>query len=484
MSDAKHDLYLAGVKTAADATIRVLNKYNGNLIAEVGRASAGQIEQAIAFAHDATPETSAIPAHARQAILLHVHQRLGERREEFARVIAQEAGKPIQQARSEVDRARDTFRTAAEEAVRINGQWLPLDISSAGEPYQAITRRFPIGPCAFITPFNFPLNLVAHKVAPAIASGCPWVLKPASATPITALMLGDLLAETDWPRGAWSILPSAGADAERMASDDRIKLLSFTGSAEIGWRLKQIAWRKRVVLELGGNAPCIVEPDADLEHACRRIAYGAFYQAGQSCISVQRVLVHRDIHKRVADDLVEITRSLPVGDPLDDNTVVGPLITQDDAIRVENAVRSAVAGGAKLLCGGTREGSLFAPTWVDRVPHDHELLHEEIFGPVAVIQTFDDFEHALKLANNSRYGLQAGLFTRDVHRILRAFAALEFGGVIANDIPSVRIDSMPYGGVKDSGVGREGVRDSIEEMTQPRLLVLRHERFNPAATGR
>jgi acyl-CoA reductase-like NAD-dependent aldehyde dehydrogenase len=464
--------YLAGEAVAANADLVVTNKYTREPATRVARADRGIVERAIAAATESFAETRRLPAHKRQAILQYVVTRVAQRHEELSQALAIEAGKPIRDARGEVTRLVDTFRIAAEEAVRIGGEWLPLDISARAEGYESIVRRFPLGPCGFITPFNFPMNLVAHKVAPAIAAGCPWVLKPASATPVGALIVAEIIAETDWPKSAFSILPCSGADAEPLVTDERIKLLSFTGSPEVGWGLKAKAGKKRVALELGGNAACIVDRDADLDYTAERITIGAFYQSGQSCISVQRVLGHRAIYDELKRKLVARAKELRTGDPLDEQTFLGPLITEDDARRIETWVKDAVAAGATLLCGGKRDGAFFDATYLEDVDPRQKVSCVEVFGPVATLQPFDEFEEAVRIANDSDYGLQCGVFTKNLHHAFHAYEELDVGGVVVGDMPSFRVDSMPYGGVKNSGVGREGVRYAIEEMTERKLLVL------------
>lgn len=472
MLRATYPYYLGGEALAANAALVVTNKFTGAPATRVARADRAIVEQAIAAAHDAFSAMRRMPAFERQAVLQHVVQRATQRHEEMARALAIEAGKPIRDARGEVTRLIDTFRIAAEEAVRIGGEWLPLDISPRATGYQAIVRRFPLGPCGFITPFNFPMNLVAHKVAPAIAAGCPWVLKPASATPVGALILGEILAETKLPRGAFSILPCSSADTDPLITDERIKLLSFTGSPDVGWGLKARAGKKRVTLELGGNAACIVDEGADLDYAADRITIGAFYQSGQSCISVQRVIAHRAIYDELKARLVARAMKLKAGDPLDEDTFLGPLITEADAKRIEQWVREAVAAGARVLCGGQRHGAFFDATCLENVDPRQKVSCVEVFGPVATLQPFDRFEDAVRIANDSIYGLQCGVFTPSLAHAFYAYEELDVGGVILNDMPSFRVDSMPYGGVKNSGLGREGVRYAIEEMTEPKLLVL------------
>jgi acyl-CoA reductase-like NAD-dependent aldehyde dehydrogenase len=368
----------------------------------------------------------------------------------------------------------DTFRIAAGEATRIGGEVLELQVSERSRGYRGMTRRVPIGACSFITPFNFPLNLVAHKVAPAIAAGCPFVLKPSERTPIGALIIGEVLAETDLPDGAFSILPCTTGDASPLVEDDRIALLSFTGG-QIGWQLKARAGRKKVTLELGGNAACIVDadPGVPLETLIERLTFGAYYQSGQSCISVQRIYVHRAVYDSVRDRLAAAVRALRMGDPRDEAVSVGPVIDEAAAHRITQWIDDAVARGATRLVGGERAGTMVPAALLEHVPHDCDLYTQEAFGPVALIEPFDDFDEAVARVNDSAYGLQAGVFTGALANALHAWDRLEVGGVIVGDVPSFRVDNMPYGGVKRSGLGREGVRSAIDDMTEPRLLVIR-----------
>ena len=468
----QYPLYLAGKPVQRNADLPITNKYTGQVAAHAAKADRATVEQAIAAAAESFAATRKLPAYARQAVLNHVIKRVEERHEELSHALCIEAGKPIKDARGEVTRSVDTFRIAAEESVRIRGEYDPLDISPRADGCESIIRRFPIGPCSFITPFNFPLNLVAHKVAPAIAVGCPFVLKPASATPISAILLGEILAETEWPAGAFSILPCSSKDAAPLITDDRIKKLSFTGSPGVGWRMKGQAGKKKVTLELGGNAPCIVDRDADLDYAAERLTIGAFYQSGQSCISVQRIIAHADVYDALKAKLVERAAKLKAGDPLNEDTFLGPLITEDDAKRVEEWVGEAVAGGAKLLCGGKRDRALFAATYLENVDTKTKVCCQEVFGPVAVLERFTNFKDAVRMANDSEFGLQAGVFTKNIDHAWYAYNELEYGGVVINDMPSMRVDSMPYGGLKDSGFGREGVRFAMADMAEPKLLVL------------
>ena len=466
--------YLAGRAETSGKPLSIIDKYSGRPEFAAVQAGPEEVLKAIDAAVDSFPALRSLAAFERQATLEHVALRMQERQSEFAQILCIEAGKPIRDARGEVERAIDTFRIAAAEAVRITGEFMPLDISPRAAGYEAITRRVPIGPCSFITPFNFPLNLVAHKVAPAIAMGCPFVLKPAPTTPISALMLGELLAETKLPRGAFSILPCQVDDAAPLVLDDRIKLLSFTGSAAVGWQLKSRAGKKKVVLELGGNAACIIDRDTDLETVTKRLIIGGFYQSGQSCISVQRVLAHESIYAELSERLVKAASELKWGNPRDESVFLGPLISEKDVNRISQWIDEAVAAGAKVLCGGRAHDRIFyEATILQGVPRSCKLSCEEAFGPVMILEPYSRFEEACAAVNKSRYGLQAGVFTPDLNHAWHAFDHLEVGGVIINDVPSMRVDSMPYGGVKDSGLGREGVRYAMEEMSEIRLMVIK-----------
>lgn len=465
--------YLANTPLRPNQQLAVSDKYSQQVATRVALADEAAIDAAIGKAVEAAEPMRQMPAHARQAVLQHCVTRFEVRRDELAEALCIEAGKPIRDARGEVTRLIDTFRVAAEEAVRIYGEVLPLDISPRTAGYRGMWKRVPLGPVSLISPFNFPLNLAAHKVAPAIAAGCPFVLKPASRTPIGALIIGEVLAETDLPTGAFSILPCRREGAGLFTTDDRLKLLSFTGSDEVGWALKAKAGKKKVVLELGGNAGVIVDADADIDDAVARIIFGAFYQSGQSCISVQRIIAHDRIYAELRDKLVAATEALVIGDPRDEDTFIGPMIAESEAERLENWIAAARKRGAKLLCGGQRDGAMHAATLLEDVPADEPLVSQEAFGPIAVMSSFSDFDAALRQINASRFGLQAGVFTRDMYKAMRAWDVLEVGGVIIGDVPSWRVDHMPYGGVKDSGLGREGIRFSIEDMTEIRLLVIR-----------
>ncbi|HXR96354.1 MAG TPA: aldehyde dehydrogenase family protein [Terriglobales bacterium] len=453
--------------------VTVRAPFDGSEVGQCGDATSAEVERAIAAAYAARAAMAALPAWRRAQALSRLELALASAAEEVACLMSAEAGKPIRDARGEVTRARLTLRTAAEEAVRIGGEVSGLDVAAPGEGRFSIARRFPIGVIAGITPFNFPLNLVLHKLAPAIAAGNTIVVKASPRCPLTALRLAELAQALDLPRGAINILAGGAEPVRQLAADDRVAMISFTGSADVGWKLKADAGRKRVTLELGGNAANIVHRDADIELAAERLAAGGFAYAGQSCISVQRVYIHRDIYDKLRDQLIERAGKLRVGDPRDEATDVGPMITLEAAERAEAWIGAAIKAGARLACGGTRNGNQLTPAILEQVPPNAQIYAEEAFAPVMVLEPFDDTERVLAAANAGRYGLQAGVFTRDLDFALRAFQTLEVGAVLLNEVSSWRIDPMPYGGVKDSGFGREGLRSAIEEMTEPRLLLVR-----------
>jgi acyl-CoA reductase-like NAD-dependent aldehyde dehydrogenase len=474
MLQSSYPYYLANQALAPNQALEVRDKFSGDVATRVALADAATIDAAIAAAHAARPAMAAFPPDARRDVLQHCVRRFTERREELALALCIEAGKPIRDARGEAERLIDTFRIAAGEATRVEGETVELAISERTRGYRGFVKRVPVGACSFITPFNFPLNLVAHKVAPAIAAGCPFVLKPSERTPVGALIVGEVLAETALPEGAFSILPCPVDQADALVTDARIALLSFTGGL-VGWDLKARSGRKKVVLELGGNAACIVDadPGRPMDEVVARLVSGAYYQSGQSCIGVQRILVHRDRYDGLAAALAKAVGALRMGDPRDESVFIGPMIDEAAAQRVEAWIAAAVAAGARVLAGGARDGVMLPATLLEGVPHDADLWRREAFGPVAAIEPFDDFDDALARVNDSDFGLQAGVFTADLAHAMRAWDALEVGGVVVGDIPSFRVDNMPYGGVKGSGFGREGVRYAIADMTEPRLLVLR-----------
>ena len=468
-----YPLYLNNKAQQPNTDLEVTDKFTGKIAFRTALATPEIIDQAIAGAVQATEPMAKLASYERQAVLQHCVDRFKERFDELAYALCVEAGKPIKDSEGEVTRLIDTFRIAAEESVRMYGEVMPLDISERAKGYQAIWKRVPVGPCSFISPFNFPLNLAAHKVAPAIAVGCPFVMKPASMTPLGAIIMGEVLAETDLPEGAFSILPAHRDGAGMFTEDERLKLLSFTGSPAVGWALKAKSGKKKVVLELGGNAAVVVDRDADLDDALERIIFGAFYQSGQSCIGVQRIIIHEDVYDRFRDMMVEKTKSLVAGDPKDRDTFIGPMISEKEASRLKGWIDDAIDGGASLLTGGGCKGNMLETTLLENVHKDAKALNEEAFGPLAILQKFSDFDEALAEVNRSTFGLQAGIFTRDLFKMFDAWDRLEVGGVVINDVPSYRVDNMPYGGVKDSGLGREGIKFAMEDMTEIRNLVVR-----------
>jgi len=463
-------IFLAGEFVEAGAPLEVINPADGSIVATTFQAGPDELERATVAAVEAFEVTKRLPGYARRDALAHVAACIERDADELATLLSRESGKPIRDARGEVARGALTFRIAAEEATRINGEWLPLDWAPANKGRHGIVRRYPIGPIAGISPFNFPLNLAAHKVAPAIAAGCSIVLKPPSKDPLVMLRIAEYFAETDLPAGAVSILPMDRPTGDRMVSDDRFKLLSFTGSPSVGWKMKAEAGKKKVVLELGGNAGAIVDETADLDWAVERLVYGAFAYAGQVCISVQRIYVVRDIYDEFERRFAERARTVKVGDPLETDTDLGPMVDENAVTRTHQWVTDALASGARALVAGEPDGRWYGPTVLVEVPRDAMICSEEAFAPVVNLFPVDSFDAALAEINDSRFGLQCGVFTSSLDRTLLAHDELEVGGVIVNDIPTWRTDAMPYGGVKDSGLGREGLRWSIEDMTEPRLL--------------
>lgn len=454
----------------------VINPYNGSIVAQVHRASREQVVQAIEAAANGFEITRKLPSYEREAILRRTSDALRARCEELARTIALEAAKPIRDARIEVERAATTFSLAAGEAVRIHGEVLPLDINKLAGDRLAVVRRFPLGVISAISPFNFPLNLVAHKVAPALAAGNSVVLKPSSSTPITALLLGEILLEASLPKEALHIVPCSPQNAEPLLTHPAVKMITFTGSSAVGWEMKSKLGRARICLELGGNAAAIVEPDADLNHAVARCVIGGYSYAGQICISLQRLYLHESIADDFLKSYVPAVRALLVGDPLDESTQVGPMIDEGAAIKTQEGVNQALNAGAKLLCGGKRNKNFYQPTILMDVPPDQPVSCQEVFAPVTVVYRHRDFEAAIGEVNRSQYGLQAAAFTQDLKKIMTAFNRIEVGGLIVNDIPTFRADNYPYGGVKASGLGREGVLYAVEEMTELRTLVIYNSR--------
>eukprot|EP00696_Hemimastix_kukwesjijk_P014290 gnl/Hemi2/2825_TR1006_c0_g1_i1.p1 gnl/Hemi2/2825_TR1006_c0_g1~~gnl/Hemi2/2825_TR1006_c0_g1_i1.p1 ORF type:complete len:521 (-),score=161.57 gnl/Hemi2/2825_TR1006_c0_g1_i1:211-1773(-) len=470
----KYPLYVGGEAVWPSHFLPVVDKYTLKTAAHVGLADKDHMATAIAKAHESFPAMGALPNFERKAILSNVAKEIAARANELAVILAVEVGKPIADARVEVQRAATTFELAGEEAIRQTGEYAALDVSPRNKGYSGITRRFPIGPIAMISPFNFPLNLAAHKIAPAIAVGCPFVLKPSDRTPISSAVLGQILAkQTALPKGAFSILPCEIDVANMMTTDDRLKMLSFTGSPAVGWMLKARAAKKKVALELGGNAACVVDAGVDIEAAAARITFGAFYQSGQSCISVQRVFAHASVYDDLRSRLAKKAAALKIGDPLEDDTFIGPMISPEECLRVDTWVRDAVSKGGRVVEGSGADGPYFRPTILENVPANAILQTREVFGPVMYLEKFTDFKEAIARVNNSTFGLQAGVFTNDLNKAFYAFEHCEVGGVVINDVPSVRVDSQPYGGVKDSGVGREGMKYAMEDFTELRVMLMK-----------
>ncbi len=470
---APHPIYLAGRWVDSPDVLVVENPARpGEPAGATYQATAEQYEQAVQAAVAAFEVTRTLPAYERGRILREVSAGIKARREELGALIAAEAGKPVRDALVEVDRAVLTFRLGAEEAERMTGEVLPLDLMASSKDRVGITRRFPIGPIAGISPFNFPLNLAAHKVAPAIASGNPIVLKPPSKDPLVMLAVAEIIDAAGVPDGMVSILPMSRELADHMVGDDRFKLLTFTGSPAVGWRMKERAGKKKVVLELGGNAGVIIDRSANLDWAVKRTITGAFAFSGQVCISIQRMFVHEAVWDEFMDRFVAAAGALKVGDPADPTTDVGPMVDEKNALRTQAWVDEAKAMGGKVLIGGTADGTFFPPTVLTDVPSHARICSSEAFAPVVVAFRFRDIEEAIAAVNDSAFGLQTGVFTNDLDHAWAAFGGLEVGGVIVNDAPTYRIDHMPYGGVKDSGLGREGLRWAIQDMTETRIMVL------------
>ena len=469
---ATHGFLVDGKWVEDGDVIDIKAPYDGAIVGRVFQGRRSHAEAAIAAAVKAFGTTRRLPAFERQRVLRRVAEGIAKRKEEFSRTLCQEAGKPIKAARTEVERAIFTFSVAAEESTRIYGEYLPLDWQEYTAGRWGIVKRFPIGPIAGITPFNFPLNLVAHKVAPAIAAGCPMVLKPAPQTPLSSLLMAEVVQQAGWPDGALNVIPLSNDDAALLVTDDRLKMISFTGSAAVGWQIKKNSGKKKVILELGGNAGVIIHNDTDIEYAAERCVAGGFGYAGQTCISVQRILVQQSVYGKFTDMFLAGVKNLQIGDPLDESTDVGPLIRESDAQRAVDWIQEAVRGGARVLCGGNRKGSIVEPTVLTGTKPEMKVNCQEVFGPVVTVEPYAEFHEALRQINSSAFGLQAGLFTRDAKLMFQAFEELEVGGLLAGDVPTFRIDHMPYGGVKDSGIGREGLRYAIEEMTEPKLMVM------------
>ncbi len=468
----EYKLLLNGEWKESKTVKEIKSPYDRSIIGKVHFAAKEQVEEALAASDNAFLKTRRLSSYERSAILEKISARIKARREDLARSITLQSGKVIRDARAEVDRAVMTFDIASEEAKRMGGELIPLDLGAASARRLGLVRRFPVGVVTAITPFNFPLNLVAHKVAPALAVGNTLVLRPASQVPITALLLGEIIQETDYPHGGFNVLPAGYKESEILLTDDVVKKVTFTGSPAVGWELKKKAYQKKVTLELGGNAAVIVEPDTDLEFALPRIVTGSFSYSGQICISIQRIFLHESIYDRFMAEFTRHTQKLKQGDPMAEDTDIGPMITLDAAKQTEEWIQEAVGMGARIVCGGKRDGVMFEPTILEEVIPDLRISWLEAFAPVVVVYPYRDFGKALEAVNYSIYGLQAGVFTNDIRKTFEAYDTLEVGGVIVNDIPTFRIDHMPYGGVKQSGFGREGIRYAIEEMTELKLLAL------------
>lgn len=469
---AEHKLLINGSWRESSTVRDIRSPYDQSPVGKVHWAERGHVQEALGAADRAFAQTRRLSSFERGQILDRISQGIKSRKEELARSIALQAGKPIRDSRTEVDRAALTFEIARDESKRMGGEFIPMDLSAATKGRWGLVRRFPIGVISAITPFNFPLNLVAHKVAPALAAGNTVVLRPSSQVPITSLLLGEIVTDAGWPAGGLNVVPSSYEAAEILLTDDRVKKVTFTGSPAIGWELKQKAFQKKVTLELGGNAAVVVEPDAALDYAVSRTVTGSFAYAGQICISVQRIFLQERIYDRFMADFESKTKKLKLGDPLAEDTDIGPMIDEDAARKIEEWIGEAVEKEARIVCGGKRQGTLVEPTILENVAPQLRISRLEAFAPIVIVSKYKDFSEALKAVNDSIYGLQAGVFTNDLKNVFRAYEDLEVGGVIINDVPTFRIDHMPYGGVKQSGFGREGIRYAVEEMTELKLLAV------------
>ena len=469
-----NDILIRKEPIKGTSVLPVVNPFTEEPFAEVCLAESVEIDKAINLAEEAFKKTRVLPSYQRSRLCAEVASGIQDRSEEFAKIIVQESGKPLIYARTEVARSVSTFEIASQEALRLDGEMLTLDITESAHGKAGLTRRFPIGPIAGISPFNFPLNLVAHKVAPALACGNPIIIKPASSTPLSALLLEKIVQNTQAIEGSVRVLPCTSKNAAPLVEDPRLKMVTFTGSPDVGWGIKKRAGRKKVVLELGGNAGVIVEPDAEIDLAAKKIAFGAFVYSGQVCISVQRVFVHASKHDDFLNSLINETQAFRSGDPLDEKVTMGPMIDLESAERIESWVNEAVAEGAKIQTGGKRVKNYYPPTILTNVNPNLPVACSEAFGPILIVNTYTNFNNAIKAVNNTDFGLQAGVFTNNMNKALGAFNQLDVGGVVINDIPTFRVDNMPYGGVKDSGFGREGIKYSLREMTEIKLLVYNH----------
>jgi glyceraldehyde-3-phosphate dehydrogenase (NADP+) len=466
-----YPIYAAGEFVTTKQELAVKNPHDGNMIARTWLADQQLLEKCIVAAQAVQTELREMPAHKRFSILRTISDRISENRQHLATVLCRESGKPMRYALGEIDRAAQTFLVAAEETKRLPKEYLSLDWTPAGEKKEGLVKYFPVGLVAGIAPFNFPMNLAVHKIAPAIAAGCPIILKPASSTPLSTLELARIIDQTDLPKGAVSILPMSRVAGNQLVTDERFSLLSFTGSPEVGWEMKNNAGKKKVVLELGGNAGVIVAPSADIDHAIKQCLVGGFAYSGQVCIHAQRIFVHKSIFEKFTTQFTKLVSGLKAGNPEDSATDIGVMIDEDNAKRVEAWVNEAVAAGAKVLCGGKREQNFYLPTVLTHTTATMKVCSEEIFGPVVTLESYDNFSEAVAMINDTRFGLQAGVFTNDAREIDFSFNNIQTGGIIINDVPTFRVDHMPYGGIKDSGMGREGVKYAIYDMLEARILV-------------
>lgn len=471
---AQYPLYVANQPIETGSWLEVTDKYSNKVVSRVAQADAQTLNKAIAAAVDAEKAMAALKPFEKQKILLHCVKRFKERSDELTQILVIEGGKPLGSAKAEVLRLISTFQLAADAVTQLDqGVVMPLAVTEAAASYRGMTQRVPVGAVSLISPFNFPLNLTAHKIAPAIVAGCPFVLKPASLTPISAIIIAEVLAETDLPKGAFSVVPCHRDAADSMVTDDRFKLLSFTGSDQVGWDMKARCGRKKVVLELGGNAAVMLENDANVDAALDRLIAGGYSQAGQVCISVQRILAHEKIYDELKDKFVARVKQLKAADPALADTVVGPMIKEKEAIRLKDWIDAAVKQGASLLAGGELNGVMLEATVLENVSPESDVYKNEAFGPVVILEKYSNFDEGIKLINNSRFGLQAGLYTQNLTKMFKAWDELHVGGVIINDVPTFRVDNMPYGGVKDSGLGREGIKAAVLDMTEERVLVIK-----------
>ncbi|MDX9696684.1 MAG: aldehyde dehydrogenase family protein [Bacteroidales bacterium] len=466
-----YQIYAGGNFCTTDLSHKVFNPYDKSLVGETYIAGKKELENSIDKALKIKNELRDLPLHKRYSILMQIAEGIKNRRNNMATILASEAGKPIRYAMGEVDRAIQVFIIAAEESKRLPKEYISVDWTPAGENKEGLIKYFPVGLIAGIAPFNFPLNLAVHKIAPAIASGNPIIIKPARSTPLSVLELAKIIDQTELPKGAVSILPMDRESGNQLVTDNRFAMLSFTGSPAVGWKMKHDAGRKKVILELGGNAGVIISESADIEMAAKKCVAGGFAYSGQVCIHVQRIIVHENVYVSFLDRFIELTKKLNAGSPIDANTDISSMIDEENAIRVEQWVNEAVANGAKILVGGKRKGTFFEPTVLTKTTRQMKVCASEIFGPVVTIEKFSDFDEAINYINDSEFGLQTGVFTNKIDEMNQTYNELEVGGVIINDVPTFRVDHMPYGGIKNSGFGREGVKYAIHEMLEPKLLI-------------